>query len=151
MPPEETNQSAAETLAEKFISYRAEIHKLKAVLQLCPVPIAIAHTDGKTLLYLNPAYTFFFGKTLETATEIWEEPWLLEDRPKLAAYWKEVCQHLNLKATEARYAFPPTGEIKKARITSTVLAGNGIIVYVFPETCWDVPLPRQIIEPDSVE
>jgi hypothetical protein len=141
------NQPASVGIAEKFVAYRAEIHKLKAMLQLCPVPIAIAHTDGATLLYLNPAYTFFFGKTMETATEMWGEPWHPEDQPKLKAYWAEVVAHLNIKATEARYVFPPTGDIKVARITSTVLDGNGIIVYVFPEKCWDVPL--QIIAPQT--
>jgi PAS domain-containing protein len=143
-------ESAAEQVAEKLVAYRTEIHKLKAVLQLCPVPIAIVHTDGKTLLYINPAYTFFFGLTAEQITEFWSDPWMPEDRPKLKAYWEEVCSHLNLNSTLARYTYPPTGEVKVARITSTVLAGNGIIVYSFPEKCWDIALPRQIISPQEV-
>ena len=151
MSTDENKVTVADGIANKFIAYRAEIHKLKAMLKLCPVPIFIVHTDGKEILYLNPAYTFFFGKTMETAKEVWQDPWFADDRPKLAAYWKEVCAHHKTQNTSARYVFALTGEIKQAKIASTVLAGNGIIVYAFPEKCWDIPLPPQIIEPTGTD
>jgi len=128
----------------------AEIHKLKAVLQLCPIPVLLAHDDGDTILYVNPAYTFFLGGTVATMQhKAWAEHWCPNDRERVEAYWASVVKNKVTASTQASYIFPPDGGLKKARITATVLENNGIICFVFPEICWDVPLPIQIIEPQQ--
>jgi hypothetical protein len=139
--------SAAELIAERLVSYRDEVHKLKAVLQLCPIPVLLAHNDGDVILYVNPAYTFFLGGTILTVQDgAWLNHWCPEDREAIKNYWAAVVKNHITSSLRARYIFPPDGGLKNARITATVLESNGIISFVFPEICWDVQLPIQVIE-----
>lgn len=140
--------STAEQIAEKLVSYREQVHRLKAVLQLCPVPVMLAHNDGDVILYVNPAYTFFLGGTILTMQNgAWANHWCEEDRSRVVDFWADVVKNRTTRSVKGRYTFPPDGGLKKARVTATVLEGDGIICFVFPEVCWDVPLPVQIIEP----
>ena len=140
--------STAEQIAEKLVAYREEVHRLKAVLQLCPLPVMLAHHDGDVILYVNPAYTFFLGGTVENMQNgAWIDHWVKEDQEKMWVYWNSVVKNKTTQSTFGRYTFPADTSAKKARVTATVLESNGIICFVFPEICWDVPLPIQIVEP----
>jgi len=116
------------------------------VLQLCPLPILLAHHDGETVFYVNPAYTFFLGGTVASVQKrAWIGHWCAKDRPRIETFWNELLANKTTSSIEASYIFPPSKGLKKARITATALDNNGIISFNFPEICWDVELPVQLL------
>ena len=128
-------------LLQKFEGYRAEIERLSFVVEMCPIPVAIAGADG-TVVHVNSAYKKTFGRDITRMQgDDWQSLYAPHEGDRLKRWWTEFIASKTPSTTDTAYVCPETGSFKNVRISLVPVPDDGIIVFLLPETCWTLVPP----------
>lgn len=119
-------------MLEKFTDDREKIERYSAIANLCPLPIFIVAHDGKSIVYINPAYREFTGRSIDELQDFkWLEMVHPDDRTNVAAVWKQFVLDENPVPSLRRYVHK-NGKVSEAVMTAYRVEQNGFVGFIVP-------------------
>jgi PAS domain S-box-containing protein len=126
-------ESLALRLLEKFTADRQKIERYSAIAETCPLPAFVSGSDGRTILYVNPAYTAMTGLQL---ADVQDGNWIKsihpDDRAEAQASWDTFTKTRQPAARYHRYVHKNGTVTPAMRIVSCV-ENNGFVGFIIPQ------------------